>query len=262
MHDQLVATRREGHTLVISMQREAKRNAVNRELADAIDAALDELDDDTDLWSGVLTGTASVFSAGSDLTSNGDYVTERGGEYGIIRRRRNKPLVAAVEGPALGGGLEIVLACDLVVASTTAHFGLPEVTIGVVPTSAALFRAPRAFPLNLARELILTGRPISAERAHAAGFVNELTEPGGAVAAAIDLCAAINANAPLSVQGCLQAVNDMLADGDARGWEVTAQALDRMRGSDDAAEGVAAFLAKRAPRWTGRPPGDATPVRP
>ena len=252
MTDQLVTTRREGRTLVISMQREAKRNAVNRELADAIDAALGELDDDTELWSGVLTGTPSVFSAGSDLTAQGDYVTERGGEYGIIRRRRNKPVVAAVEGPALGGGLEIVLACDMVVASTSARFGLPEVSIGVVPTCAALFRAPRAFPLNLARELILTGQPISAERAYAAGFVNRLTEPGRAVDAALELCAAMDANAPLSVQGCLQAVNDMLADDDSRGWEATAQALDRMRNSHDASEGVAAFLEKRPPQWTGR----------
>jgi enoyl-CoA hydratase/carnithine racemase len=252
MTEQLVATRREGNAFVISMQREAKRNAINRELADGLDAALDELDDDPDLWSGVLTGTTTVFSAGSDLTSGGDYSTPRGGEYGIIRRRRHKPLIAAVEGPALGGGLEIVLACDMVVASTTARFGLPEVTIGVVPTCAALFRAPRSFPLNLARELILTGRPIDAERAHSAGFVNQLTAPGGAVAAAIELCTAINSNAPLSVQGCLQAVNDMLADDDERGWEVTGQALSRMRDSQDAAEGVQAFLEKRRPQWTGR----------
>ena len=234
------------------MQREGKRNAVDRALADAIDGALDQLDDDPDLWAGVLTGTTRVFSAGSDLTAGGDYHTDRGGEYGIIRRRRAKPLVAAVEGPALGGGLEIVLACDLVVASTTARFGLPEVTIGVVPTCAGLFRAPRAFPLNLARELILTGRPINARRAYDAGFVNRLTSPGQAVAEALDLCEAMNANAPLSVQGCLQAVNDMIAESDDRGWAATEQAMERMRSSQDAAEGVAAFLEKRPPRWTGR----------
>jgi enoyl-CoA hydratase/carnithine racemase len=194
----------------------------------------------------VLTGTVTVFSAGSDLTSGGDYVTARGGEYGVIRRRRNKPLVAAVEGPALGGGLEIVLACDLVVASATARFGLPEVTIGVVPTCAGLFRAPRALPLNVARELILTGQPISAERAFQVGFVNRLTEPGEAVAGALELCAAITANAPL------QAINDRLADDDQRGWDLTAEAMARMQGSNDAAEGVRAFLEKRPPNWTGR----------
>ena len=167
----LVSTRREGHVLIVSMQREGKRNAINRELADDIDVALNLLDDDVDLWAGVLTGTPTVFSAGSDLTAGGDYHTTRGGEYGVIRRQRRKPLIAAVEGPALGGGLEIVLACDLVVASTSARFGLPEVRIGVIPTCAALFRAPRAFPLNLAREMILTGEPIDAARAFSAAFV-------------------------------------------------------------------------------------------
>ena len=121
----LVERRRDGRVLVISMRRAEKRNAIDRAMADALDAALNELDDDEQLWAGVLTGTPEVFSAGSDLTTGGDFVTARGGEYGIIRRNRRKPLVAAVEGPALGGGLEIVLACDLVVASTSARFGLP-----------------------------------------------------------------------------------------------------------------------------------------
>ena len=117
----------------------------------------------------------------------GDYVTERGGEYGIIRRERRKPLVAAVEGFALGGGLEIVLACDLVVASTSARFGLPEVKRGVVPTCGALFRGPCALPVNLAREMVLTGDPIDAARAYAVGFVNLLAEPGDALDRAVEL---------------------------------------------------------------------------
>ena len=150
---------RRGRVLVVTMQREAKRNAVDRQLADELDAALNLLDDDPDLWVGVLTGTPNVFSAGSDMTAAGDNVTERGGEYGIIRRVRRTPLVAAVEGPALGGGMEIVLACDLVVASTSATFGLPEVARGLVATSGALFRAARLLPVNLAREMLLTGEP-------------------------------------------------------------------------------------------------------
>jgi enoyl-CoA hydratase/carnithine racemase len=125
-----VGRRREGRVLVISMERARKRNAIDRAMADALDDALNELDDDHDLWAGVLTGGADFFSAGSDLTAGGDYSTERGGEYGIIRRRRRKPLIAAVEGPALGGGLEVLLACDLVVAASTARFGLPEVNRG------------------------------------------------------------------------------------------------------------------------------------
>ena len=247
-----VGRRREGHVLIISMERIAKRNAIDRAMADALDDALNELDDDPDLWAGILTGGNDVFSAGSDLTAGGDYRTTRGGEYGIIRRRRRKPLIAAVEGPALGGGLEIVLACDLVVAASTARFGLPEVTIGVVPTCAGLFRAPQALPLNVAKQLILTGRPMHAERAYEVGFVNVLSSPGHALEDALDVARQICTNAPVSVQSCLTAVNEVTATDDALGWEQTDQALRAAARSADAHEGVAAFLAKRSPVWTGR----------
>ncbi|MBL7494134.1 enoyl-CoA hydratase/isomerase family protein [Frankia sp. AgB1.9] len=249
---ELVQTERRGRVLVISMCREEKRNAVDRALADAIDGALNRLDDETDLWAGVLTGTTSVFSAGSDLRSRGDYVTERGGEYGIIRRDRRKPLIAAVEGPALGGGMEIVLACDLVVASTTARFGLPEVAIGVVPTCAGLFRAPQSLPLNLARELILTGAPLHAERAYSAGFVNVLTEPGQALEGAVTLAERICANAPVSVQASLAAVNEAARAADDEGWAATTRAMAHLADSADGQEGIQAFLEKRRPVWTGR----------
>jgi enoyl-CoA hydratase/carnithine racemase len=248
----LVERRREGRVLVMSMRRAAKRNAIDRAMADALDEALNELDDDDGLWAGVLTGTADVFSAGSDLTAAGDYVTERGGEYGIIRRVRRKPLVAAVEGPALGGGLEIALACDLVVAATTARFGLPEVRIGVVPTCAGLFRGPRALPLNVARQLILTGRPIDAARAYEVGFVNVLTEPGRALAEAERLAQEICENAPVSVQSCLAAVNTLVGADDELGWDQTGAALTAASSSADAREGVRSFLEKRPPVWTGR----------
>lgn len=248
----LVERRREGRVLVVSMRRAAKRNAIDRAMADALDEALNELDDDDGLWAGVLTGTADVFSAGSDLTAAGDYVTERGGEYGIIRRTRRKPLVAAVEGPALGGGLEIALACDMVVAARTARFGLPEVRIGVVPTCAGLFRGPRAIPLNVARQLILTGRPIDAERAYELGFVNVLTEPGTALAEAERLAQEICENAPVSVQSCLAAVNTLAGADDELGWEQTGSALAAASSSGDAREGVRSFLEKRPPVWTGR----------
>ncbi len=248
----LVRRRRAGRVLVIAMQRVAKRNAIDRAMADALDEALNELDDDADLWAGVLTGTNDVFSAGSDLTTRGDYVTERGGEYGIIRRVRRKPLVAAVEGPALGGGLEIVLACDLVVASTTARFGLPEVRIGVVPTCAGLFRGPRALPLNVARQLILTGRPIDVGRAYELGLVNVVTQPGSALAEAEQLAQDICDTAPVSVQSCLAAVNALVSADDDTGWQQTYAALSAASASADAREGVKSFLEKRPPVWTGR----------
>jgi enoyl-CoA hydratase len=248
----LVETVRDGRVLIISMRREGKRNAVDRALADALDAAFNELEDDPELWVGVLTGTTAVFSAGSDLTAQGDYDTVRGGSYGIIRRQRRKPLIAAVEGPALGGGLEIVLACDLVVASSTARFGLPEVRRGLVPTCAGLFRGPQALPLNLARELILTGEPIGPERAYQVGFVNVVTEPGQALAGAVGLAQRISASAPVAVQACLVAVNGLARSSDDAGWGASEDATRAIVGSADLAEGMSAFFERRPPVWTGR----------
>lgn len=248
----LVRVERAGRLLIVAMCRESKRNAVNRQLADELDAAFSLLEDDDDLWAGVLTGTGSVFSAGSDLTAGGDYCTERGGEYGLIRRQRRKPLIAAVEGPALGGGLELVLACDLVVAAKTARFGLPEVSRGLVASSGALFRAPGRLPASLARELLLTGAPIDADRGYAAGLVNVVTKPGDAVAAAVALGERICANSPVAVQASLVAINSWQAAADEFGWRLTAEAVATIGASQDHKEGIAAFLEKRPPRWTGR----------
>ena len=252
MADALVDAQRDGRVLVITLRREAKRNAIDRATADQLDAALNLLDDDADLWAGVLAATGPVFSAGSDMTAGRDYYTERGGEYGIIRRARAKPLIAAVEGPALGGGLEIVLACDLVVASTAARFGLPEVKRGLIPTCAGLFRGPRALPPNVARQLVLTGEPIDAQRAFDVGLVNVLTAAGQALQAATDMAKQICQNAPLSVQACLAALQALDEDFDARGWDATDTAKAAIAGSADAREGVAAFLERRPPAWTGR----------
>jgi enoyl-CoA hydratase/carnithine racemase len=249
---ELLSTERRGRVLIVSMQREEKRNAINRELADELDSAFNILDDDPEVWAGVLTGTQSLFSAGSDLSSRGDYVTNRGGEYGLIRRPRVKPLIAAVEGVALGGGFEIVLACDLVVAARNARFGLPEVSRGVIPTCGALFRAPQALPLNLAREMILTGQPMDAERLHAAGVVNMLTGPGGALDAAVTLAERICANAPLAVQSCARALGEIVASPEAVGWSATGRAQAINNQTEDVLEGVRAFFEKREPQWSGR----------
>jgi enoyl-CoA hydratase len=140
-----------GRILVVRIEREHKRNAIDVEAALGIDAALNRLDDDPALWVGVLTGTQTVFSAGTDLKDGAGARTERGGEYGLIRRSRVKPLIAAVEGVAFGGGFEMALACDLIVASRTARFALPETRRGVVATSGALFRAVRALPCTWPR---------------------------------------------------------------------------------------------------------------
>ncbi|MGE3289299.1 MAG: enoyl-CoA hydratase-related protein [Pseudonocardia sp.] len=241
----------QGRVLVVTIDRPARRNAIDRATADGLDAALNRLEDEPDLWCGVLTGAGGFFCAGSDLTANHDYVTARGGEYGIVRRDRRTPLVAAVEGFALGGGMEIAMACDLVVAASDARFGLPEVSIGLLPTCGGLFRGPRALPVNVVRELVLTGDPMTATRAHELGFVNRLTQPGGALDGALTLADRICRNAPLAVQACVRALDDALG-GDTLGWAATDAAKGTVLGTADATEGVDAFLAKRPPGWVGR----------
>lgn len=247
-----VKTTREDRILIVTLEREAKRNAIDEEMTGAIDAALNELEDDPEVWVGVLTGGMKVFSAGTDLSQGSGEPTPRGGEYGIIRRRRTKPLVAAVEGVAFGGGLEIAMTCDLVVASRDARFGLPEVKRGVVATSGGLFRAPRSLPLNVAKELLLTGAELDVERAERLGFVNRIVEPGEALAGAIELARQIAANSPVSIRETLAAVEATVSADDDAGWVATEKAKATIQSSEDAIEGIRAFFEKRDPVWPGR----------
>jgi enoyl-CoA hydratase len=246
---ELVRSTRHDDVLLIEMLREEKRNAVDRALADALDEAFNLLEDDPTFRAGVLTGTTKVFSAGSDLTSGGDYDTERGGSYGLITRKKRKPLVAAVEGMALGGGMEMVLACDLVVASTTASFGLPEAARGLIPTCGGLFRAPRALPLNIAREMLLTGRSVAAKRLYDVGFVNVLCEAGQSVKAALEMAGQVSRCSPDSVAQSMIALEESVASDDEGAWLVTKKALAAVFESENALVGVRAFLGKEEPRW-------------
>jgi len=246
-----VECERRGRVLVIALRREEKRNAIDEGMALGIDAALNDLEDDDDLWVGILTGGTGVFSAGTDLRVGSGSGTERGGPYGIIRRRRSKPLIAAVEGAALGGGMEIVLACDLVVASTTASFGLPEVRRGLLALYGGVFRSARSLPVNVAREIVLTGDPIDARRAERHGLVNAVTEPGGALDAALLLAERICANSPVSVRQSLQLLDGCAAPEDVA-WSLTDGAMAVVIASEDAREGRAAFLEHRPPTWRGR----------
>jgi enoyl-CoA hydratase/carnithine racemase len=193
-----------------------------------------------------------MFSAGADLAAGPGAPTPRGGLVGLIQRRRAKPLIAAVEGFALGGGVELVLCCDLVVASRTAEFGLPEVKRGLMPDFGGAFRISRVLPLNVAREMLLTGERLPAERAERLGFVNVLTEPGGALDGALELAARVTANAPLAVREALAVVNGEVAGDETGSWERSDAAHGRLLHSDDVREGIAAFFERRPPRWTGR----------
>jgi enoyl-CoA hydratase len=247
-----VTTRRRDRVLLITIEREAKRNALNAEVTRGLDAAMNELEDSGDLWCGVLTGGPKFFSAGADLRDGVGPPTPRGGLVGLIRRDRTKPLIAAVEGFALGGGMELVLCCDLVVAARDARFGLPEVKRGLMPDFGGAFRVVRALPANIAREMLLTGDDLPAERAASLGFVNRLTEPGGALAGALELAARVCANAPLAARAAL-ATSAQLARGDETAlWRYSDAAHAELVASEDAAEGVAAFFARRTAQWQAR----------
>jgi len=246
-----------GHVALLTINRPEARNAVNGDVSAGIEAGIDALEEDEDAWVGVLTGAGPVFSAGADLKAiaSGDAAglqTERGGFAGIVQRDRTKPIIAAVDGPALAGGTEIVLSCDLVVASNEARFGIPEVKRSLVAAGGGLFRLPRKLPFSIALELALTGDPISAERAYHFGMVNELCEPGQAVEAAMALAERICVNAPLAVRESrrLMLESTEITDDD-EGIRRSNQALAGLFGTDDFAEGPTAFIEKREPRWTG-----------
>lgn len=239
------------HVLIITMTRHDKRNAIDGEMTLALDAALNRLEDEPDLWVGIITGGPDMFCAGTDMAATSGTPTQRGGIYGVVGRTRTKPLIAAVEGVAFGGGFEVAMACDMIIAATNARFGLPEVKRGLVATSGAMFRAGRVLPLNVAKQVMLTGAELSPSEAHRFGMVNELTEPGGALTGALALAAQITANAPIAVQQSLQALDALASADDARGWELTAKARQVNMASDDSKEGVTAFFEKRPPKWTG-----------
>lgn len=247
----------QGHVALITIRRPEARNAVNGEVATAMEAAIDQLEDDPAAWVGVVTGEGSVFSAGADLKAiaagqAGALATAKGGFAGIAGREREKPLIAAVDGPALAGGCEIALSCDLIVASTAAAFGLPEVKRSLAAAAGGLFRLPRAIPRNIAMEVILTGDPLSAERAHQFGLVNTLVEPGQALAAAIELAERICVNAPLAVRASRKVVSAAATATDDELWKMSVSAMGQLMQTEDFQEGPRAFIEKRAPKWQGR----------
>lgn len=245
-----------GHVAIITLDRPEVRNAIDKATAEDIAAALDELDARPELRVGVFTGSGSVFCAGMDLkafSATGERpIVDGRGAFGIAERPPATPLIAAVEGRALGGGFEIALACDLIVAAENAEFGLPEVKRGLVAAAGGVLRLPRRLPRNLAMELVLRGAPLSAPEAHRFGLVNRLSAPGKAVDLAVEIAAEIAANAPLAVQTAKLLV-DASSDWPAEdAFRLQAPYTDVVRASADAAEGAKAFVEKRGPVWTGR----------
>jgi enoyl-CoA hydratase len=240
---------------VITINRPAVRNAVNREVAEGVAAALDVLDSREDLAVGVITGAGGFFSAGMDLKAflAGELPVVSGrGLCGFTEAPPAKPLIAAVEGPALAGGFEIALACDLIVAAEDARFGLPEARRGLVAAGGGLLRLPQRIPYQVAMELALTGEVLDARRAHALGLVNRLTGTGGALAGARELAAAVAANGPLAVRATKRVLVEAPDWSTAEQWTRQRAITDPVFASADAREGSAAFAEKRAPHWRGR----------
>jgi len=262
-----VLVEREGRTLVVTINRAHVRNAIDRATAEGIARAMDELDSDPALMIGILTGAGGTFCAGMDLKAflRGERPEIEGrGLAGMTETPPRKPVIAAVEGYALAGGCEIVLACDMVVAARDAAFGLPEVTRGLVAGSGGLIRLPRRIPQQIAIEYALTGAHLPAVDAHHWGLVNRLTEPGGAVDGARELARSVAANGPLAVAMTKHIISaaaswptDEVWDrvvGFARFWYdfIVGDSITLAVGGAAAIAGAAAFAAKRPPQWSGR----------
>ncbi len=245
-----VLTEVRGRVLVITLNRPDQMNAINTALSQGLLAAVDQLDNDPGLTVGVLTGAGRGFCAGMDLKA---FATE-GPPLGMdkfIRNGSKKPMIAAIEGFALAGGLELALSCDLLVAATGVKIGIPEVGVGLFAAGGGLLRLPRVLPYGVAMELALTADPITAEQAHAYGLVARVSEKGGSLDAAVALAERIAKNAPLGVAASKQLMKASLDQTEAEFWAYQAPLVGTVFSSKDAKEGPAAFAQKRQPNWSG-----------
>lgn len=255
MSDAPVLTEQRDDVLLVTLNRPDQRNAVNAALAEGIAAALDELDATPELRVGILSGAGKGFCAGMDLKAfvagERPHIGDRG-FAGITQRAAEKPLIAAIEGFAVAGGLEVALSCDLIVAARGARLGIPEVKRGLVAAAGALLRLPQRIPYHVAMELALTGEPITAERAAELGLVNRLAEPGEAVAEAFELARQIAANGPLALAASKRILVEASGWSRDEMWTRQGEIAGPAIASEDAREGSRAFTEKRPPVWRGR----------
>jgi len=253
-----VERERRGHVEILTINRPEARNAINGEVSTAMSSALDELENDDGCWVVVLTGAGDkAFSAGMDLKAfasgeGGAILSASGGFAGITRRRFPKPVIAAVNGAALAGGCEIMLACDMVVAADHATFGIPEAKRGLVAGAGGLLRLPKRLPLAIALELALTGDPIDAQRALALGLINRVVPAAKLMDEALALAGTIADNAPLAVRWSKHVMVRAADLSEEEGWKLNAEAVGVVFSSADAMEGPVAFAEKRKPNWQGR----------
>ncbi len=257
----IVQYRVQGRIGIITLNRPEARNAVNADVANGVEAAIDQLESDPDVRVGILTANTAgqerpVFCAGADLKAlnsgtGGRLGTRRGGFGGFVYRERNKPVIVAVDGLATAGGCELVLAADLVVATTRSSFGLAEVKRNLIAAAGGMFRLPRAIGQAAAMEAILTGEPIPARRAYELGLISRLTEPDQLMAEATALADKICAAAPMAVQASRKVVLAAAYQSDEHLKALTNELMAGIMASDDIKEGLTAFIEKRAPNWTG-----------
>ncbi len=252
---ELILTETRGHVLLVTINRPEARNSFDGATASAMEAAMDRFEADPDLRVGILTGAGQAFSAGQDLkaAARGDMgVTRKRGGFGIMTQPPNKPLIAAVEGHAVAGGLELCLSCDLIVASRDARMGIPEVRHNLVAVGGALFRLPRRIPYHLVMELALTADTWTAERMHELGLVNRLADPGKALDVAFELAKQVLANGPLALAASKQIIQRSGEWTDEEAWREQMKIAQPVMQSEDTREGLAAFAQKREPVWKSR----------
>jgi enoyl-CoA hydratase len=246
-----ILTETHGRVRLITLNRPEARNAVNSALGQALVAAIEELDSDDGLTAGVLTGAGKGFSAGMDLKAFATEGPPKGFNQ-FLTAGSQKPLIAAVEGFALAGGLEIALSCDLIVAAKGVKMGIPEVNKGLFAAGGALFRLPERVPYGVAMEMALTSDPITSEQAHELGLVTRLADPGKAAEVALELAERIAKNAPLAVAASKQILRKTRGVTEEEAWKIQAPLMARVFTSEDAKEGPRAFAEKREPNWSGR----------